>query len=76
MRTIHTDEIIKNISEMCIEANLHLSKDITNAIVRSKSKEESSLGCQILSQLEENMEIAAAIPCSGIHAKSSTFVTV
>ena len=60
MRTIHTDEIIKNISEMCIEANLHLSKDITNAIVRSKSKEESSLGCQILSQLEENMEIAAA----------------
>ncbi len=60
MRTIHTDEIIKNISEMCIEANLHLSKDITNAIARSKSKEESSLGCQILSQLEENMEIAAA----------------
>ncbi len=60
MRTIHTDEIIKNISEMCIEANLHLSKDITNVIVRSKSKEESSLGCQILSQLEENMEIAAA----------------
>lgn len=60
MRTIHTDEIIKNISEMCIEANLHLSEDITSAISRAKSEEESSLGCQILSQLEENMKIAAA----------------
>ncbi len=59
MRTIHTDEIIKNIREMCIESNLYLSKDITNAMKQAKTTEKSPLGCQILGQLEENMEIAA-----------------
>ena len=60
MRTIHTDEIIKNISEMCIEANLYLSQDVTNIMIQAKENEKSPLGCQILRQLEENMEIAAA----------------
>ena len=60
MRTIHTDDIIKNISEMCIEANLHLSKDITSALTQAKETEKSSIGCKILGQLEENMDIAAA----------------
>lgn len=59
MRTIHTDEIIKNIKEMCIEANLHLSKDMEAAIRNAKEKEKSPLGKQILGQLCENMEIAA-----------------
>lgn len=48
MRTIHTDEIIKNIKEMCIEANLHLSKDMEAAIRNAKEKEKSPLGKQIL----------------------------
>lgn len=60
MRTVHTDEIIRNISEMCVEANLHLSQDIVNGIHHSKENEKSPLGCQILGQLEENMEIAAS----------------
>lgn len=60
MRTIHTDEIIKQISEMCIEANLHLSQDITNAVNQAGKTEKSPLGRQILHQLQENMEIAAA----------------
>lgn len=60
MRTIHTDEITKNISEMCIEANLHLSQDITDAMKQAKENEKSPLGCQVLGQLEENMNIAAA----------------
>lgn len=59
MRTIHTDEIIKNISEMCIEANLHLSSDVKEAIHRGKENEKSSLGQRILGQLEENMAVAA-----------------
>lgn len=59
MRTIHTDEIIKNVKEMCIEANLHLSKDMAAAIYEAKEKETGSLGKQILGQLCENMEIAA-----------------
>lgn len=64
MRTIHTDEIIKNIKEMCIEANLHLSEDMEAAIKAVKESETGQLGKQILGQLCENMEIARqdAIP--------------
>ena len=58
MRIIHTDEIIKNIKEMCIEANITLSEDVKNAIEKATQKEESALGKQILEQLEENMKIA------------------
>ena len=59
MRTLHTDEIIKNVKEMCIEANLHLSKDMANAIRNAKDTETGALGKQILGQLCENMDIAA-----------------
>ncbi len=59
MRTIHTDEITKNIYEMCIEANLQLPPDIKNAICQAIASEKSPLGQRILGQLEENMEIAA-----------------
>lgn len=58
MRTISTDEITRNIKEMCIEANYELSEDVKGRIIGSVQKEKSALGKQILSQLEENMEIA------------------
>lgn len=58
MRTIHTDEIIKNIKEMCIEANLELSEDMKRKLKKAKEEETGALGKQILSQLEENMTIA------------------
>lgn len=60
MRTIHTDEIIKHISEMCIEANLKLSDDIKTAIQNGTRSEKSALGSKILKQLEENMDIASS----------------
>lgn len=59
MRTIQTDDIIRNICEMCIEANLFLSTDTKNAIHMQMDKEESILGKQVLIQLKENMEIAS-----------------
>lgn len=59
MRTIHTDEIISNVKEMCIEANLHLSEDMAAAIRKAKEEETGTLGKQILGQLCENMDIAA-----------------
>lgn len=59
MRTIHTDEIIKEISAMCIESNLYLSKDISGAIHEGAQTETSQLGKKILEQLEENMRIAS-----------------
>lgn len=59
MRTIHTNDIIKNVKEMCIEANLYLSKDMADAIKDARKSETGELGKQILGQLVENMEIAA-----------------
>ena len=58
MRVIHTDTIISNIKEMCIEANYNLSKDMESAIIDSPEKEESPIGKQILGQLKENINIA------------------
>lgn len=58
MRTIHTDEIIHNIKDMCMEANYILSKDMECAVKNAPSQEKSPLGKQILEQLGENIEIA------------------
>lgn len=59
MRTVSTDEIIKNIKEMCIEANHYLSPDMIKVFNKARENEKSPLGCQILSQLDENLKIAA-----------------
>lgn len=58
MKVIHTDQIIRTIREMCIDANLNLTKDVKEAIEKGGKSEKSALGKQILSQLEENMKIA------------------
>lgn len=58
MRIVNADEIKRNIKEMCIEANLVLSKDVKSAIYKAGETETSALGKQIIKTLEENMEIA------------------
>lgn len=58
MRTVQTSEIIKNIREMCIEANHYLSSDMKRVFENAVSSEEAPLGKQILNQLQENLEIA------------------
>ena len=58
MRTIETEEITRNIREMCIEANHFLSKDMACAMGRAAQTEGSPLGKQILGQLQDNLEIA------------------
>lgn len=58
IRTIKTEEIIKTIKEMCIEANHYLSKDMDKAMKEAVEKEESPLGKQILNQLQDNLQIA------------------
>lgn len=58
MRTIHVGEITKNIKEMCIEANHFLSQDMDAAMKHAVSAEKAPLGRQILSQLQENLQIA------------------
>ena len=58
MRKINSQEITKNIKEMCIEANHFLSSDMKKVFDNAKLNEKSPLGCQILEQLDENLKIA------------------
>lgn len=58
IRTVKSEEITKNIKEMCIEANHVLSKDMEKVFLEAVEKERSDLGRQILCQLKENLEIA------------------
>ncbi len=60
MRNLHTDEIIKNIKEMCIEANYKLASDVEERVRGAYERESSDLGKQILGQLTENLDIAAS----------------
>ncbi len=59
MRTIHVDEVIQNVKEMCIEANHFLSADMKAALSDAKASEKSPLGRQILEQLDDNLRIAS-----------------
>lgn len=58
IRTVNTDDIVKNIKEMCIEANHYLSKDMDKALKDGTASEKSELGKKILNQLQENLKIA------------------
>lgn len=58
MRTVHVDEIKKNVKEMCMEANYFLSEDMRRALDTAALEEQNPLGCQILEQLKENLAVA------------------
>ena len=59
IRTVNTEEITKNIKEMCIEANHYLSTDMDKAMKDAAESEKSELGKKILNQLQDNLKIAA-----------------
>ena len=59
MRIIKTEEIVKNIKEMCIEANHFLSDDMACAMKNAVQTEKAPLGKQILEQLQDNLKIAS-----------------
>lgn len=58
MRELNSKIITENIKEMCIEANLTLSKDMCEAINYASKEEESPQGKRVLGQLIENLRIA------------------
>lgn len=58
MRIINVSEITKNLKEMCIEANHFLTTDMKEALKNAVQTEESTLGKQILNQLQDNLHIA------------------
>lgn len=58
IRTVETEMIVKNVKEMCIEANHYLSKDMDAAMKSALETEKSELGKKILNQLQDNLKIA------------------
>lgn len=58
MKIIEAERITREIREMCIEANYYLSADMKEALDQAAETEESPLGKEILSQLQENLRIA------------------
>lgn len=60
MRTIQVTIITDTIKELCIEANYRLSEDMCRVFENARQTEKSPLGKQILDQLSDNLQIAAA----------------
>lgn len=58
IREIAAEQIIKNVREMCIEANHYLSPDMDAAMKQAVNTEKSELGKKILNQLQDNLKIA------------------
>ena len=58
MKTIECARITETVREMCIEATHSLTSDMEAALNQATEQEESPLGKQILSQLQENLKIA------------------
>ncbi|NBH13106.1 fumarate hydratase [Lachnospiraceae bacterium] len=58
IRTIKSEEVTRNIREMCIEANYYLSEDMDKALKKAADSERAPLGKKILYQLQENLTIA------------------
>ena len=58
MREIDVAEVTGIVRQMCIDANHTLSDDMRTALSRAQEQEESELGKNIFSKLEENLKIA------------------
>ncbi len=58
MRTLDVKEVTAAIAQMCIDANYHLSAEMTEMIHAAKDAESSALGQRVLGQLVQNLEIA------------------
>ena len=59
MRVVNVENLIRNVKEMCIEANHFLTDDMNQALKRAADAEKSPLGKKILRQLQDNLDIAA-----------------
>lgn len=58
MRSINVEQITETVKEMCIEACHYLTPDMESALCNACRCEESPVGKQVLSQLQDNLDIA------------------
>jgi fumarate hydratase subunit alpha len=77
LKKINVKEITDTVAAMCIEANTLLSRDMTAAILKARSHEESENGKEILESIITNFEIAAGkdIPICQDTGMAVIFVT-
>lgn len=60
MREVNVERITEEISRMCIAINHELSPDMKAVITKAEESETDPLGKRILSQLQENLQIASS----------------
>lgn len=78
MRQISTQKITEEVKKMCISSNCNLNDDIYNALKEAKETEISPVGCEMLSQLITNADIAKneQIPICQDTGLAVVFVTI
>jgi len=60
VRELDVREVAEALTAMCITANYDLPEDVHDALVKAREAEESPVGKEVLGQLVENADIAAA----------------
>lgn len=60
MRQVFTSQVVEAVARLCVEANCRLGEDVKQGLERALRQEESPLGKEILGQILENAELAAA----------------
>lgn len=58
MRTIAYNDIVDNVAELCIKANVYLPADVLSSLVTSLQQEQNNLAHAILTQYIANADIA------------------
>ncbi len=58
MRIIEKQTIIATVKNLCLDSNFVLGNDVLSRIKHFKSKEQNPMGIEILTQIEDNAEIA------------------
>jgi len=60
MKEIQAADIVETVARLCQEANFYLGEDVKAAIKQARDNDKSEVAKQVLDQLLENAEIAAA----------------
>lgn len=78
MRDIDVSKITQAVKNMCITANLDLNTDIYKAMEKARENEKSPIGCEMLSQLLKNADIAKIdrVPICQDTGMAVVFVTI
>ncbi|TYQ16164.1 UNVERIFIED_CONTAM: fumarate hydratase subunit alpha [Acetivibrio alkalicellulosi] len=58
MRTIHIDQIVKTIEQLCIDANYYINDDIMEELNKALKTEQSQIGVDIIQNLIKNALMA------------------